>query len=151
MSLQSPKLFNLGILASKGFDDPDFINELTLEHLGSIGHIFTNGANKLVTDFAQQNGIPFTVFPLIGRSLPWSTSQILDHVEFVYIIASPESKSANQIQVDCVKRHIKHRVVPYDPFTHWQEKLGKVAEILSATTREEIEHNDTLKAIWRAV
>lgn len=76
---------------------------------------------------------------------------ILDNVDFVYIIADPDSKSAAQVEADCIKRKVKHKMIPYSPFTHWQEKVCKVAEILYATPKETIEANETLRAIWRVV
>lgn len=155
MSLNTPpvpKQYRLGIVASCALDDPDFLTELISDKAPSISHIYTNGANKLVSDFAAAAGIPCTTFPLTGgRSLPWSTSHILDNAEFVYIVADPASKSAVQVALACEARKVKHRLVPYTPYTHWAEKAGKVSQILAALSPDDLAANETLKAIRKAI
>jgi hypothetical protein len=147
----APKQFRLGIVASKGVDDPDFLADLVGPNVAVVSHIYTNGANRLVSCFAASEGIPCTVFPLTGRSLPWSTGMILDNVDFVYIISSPDSKSTTQVEADCIKRKVKYKMIPYTPFEHWKGKVSKVAEILYTTPKEVIEASEVLKAIWREV
>ena len=145
-----PPQYAIGIICSKALDDPDVLPELIGPHLAAISHVYGNGANKLVADFAASHGLILTTFPLTGgRSLPWSTSLILDHSDFVYIVADPSSKSAISAAEACVKREVKHRVIPFSPYMHYAEKMGKVAEILSAISKEEIEANGTLRALWR--
>jgi hypothetical protein len=147
------KQYRIGIICSKALDDPDFLPELVGPHLAAISHVYSNGANDLVAAFAASHGLPLTTFPLTGgRSLPWSLSQILgSELDFVYIVADPSSKSAASAVEACVKREIKHKVIPFSPYMHYAEKVGKTAEILSAVPKEEIEANPILKALWRVV
>lgn len=146
------KQFRLGIVASCALDNPDFLPELIGPHVPAISHLYSNGANDLVRAFAAAHGLPLTTFPLTGgRSLPWSLSQILGNVDFVYIIADPASKSAALTVEACVKYNVKHRLIPFDPYSHYAEKVGKVCEILATTTKEDVESHPILKALWRVV
>lgn len=155
MSLSTPvepKQHRLGIIASKALDDPDLLTELVGPHVPAISHLYTNGANPLVTTFAAAAGIPCTTFPLTGgRCLPWSTGMILDNVDFAYVIADPDSKSAAQAVAACEARKVKHRLIPFTPYIHWAEKAGKVSQILAALTPDDVAANDALKAIRRVL
>jgi hypothetical protein len=156
--------FNLGIIASKNLDDPEFLNDLLGEKLDKIGHLFLNGANSLVTDFARENGVTYTVFPINKRSLPWSNSRIIESSDFVFIIASDESKSAKSAEEECQKRAAKeginnlglkrkfaYKVVGFEPISHWRDKICKISEVLAATTKEDLEKSSALKAIYKIV
>lgn len=146
------KTFRVGIVASRALDDPDFLHELIIPHLAAISHLYTNGANPLVSALAAAHGLPLTTFPLTGgRCLPWSTGMILDNVDFVYIIADPSSKSAGQVIEACESRKVKHRLISYTPYSHWAEKVGKVSAVLAALSPDELAASDALKAIRRVV
>ena len=94
-------------------------------------------------------GCPAPPSPSLGVAPSRGPRPILDNSTFVYIIADPSSKSAAQAVEACVKREIKHRVIPFSPYMHYAEKVGKVAEILAAVTKEEIDAHPVLKALWR--
>lgn len=155
MSLNTPvqvKQYRVGIVAAKNFDDASFLSELIGEKVESISHINTNGANSLVSDFAQENGISYTTFPLTGgRSLPWSAAQILDNSDFVYIIASPDSKSSKWFASECDKKKIRFKIVPYEPYSNWQHKVEAIADAFAEIKPEEIEANPQLKAVHNAL
>lgn len=144
--------WRLGIVAAKDFDSRDFLEDLIGGNLGAISHVYTNGANQLVVDFAIANGLPITIYPIAGgRGLPASTCDILANSDFVYIIATPESKSAATIKAGCEARKLRHKLVSYESITHWREKVGKVAEILAAMPEEERQANEWAEAIWRTL
>ncbi len=147
----------VAIVAAKSLDDPSFIEEMIGGHVGSISHVYTNGASKLVTDFARDNGIPCTVLPIQGRGLPASTRDIVAASQFVYIIETPDSKSAKQVVKICEERKKRdptftgHRVYQHDPATVWREKVGKVAEILACMGKDDMAANAWAQAVWKAV
>lgn len=135
-----PKTFRLGIVAAKNLDDPSFLDELVGENTPVVSHVYTNGANPLVFAFAADHGIPLSVFPLTGgRSLPWSTSRIIENSDFVFVVGTSSSKSAGQVVTACVAAGVKHRLVQYDPCTHWREKVVKAAALLAVMTPEDVE------------
>jgi len=151
MSLSAPvpiKQFAIAILASTSLEDPEFIPFLVAEHLPAISHIYTNGANDLVMRFAASHGIPVTIHPLTGgKSLPQSTSQILENVKFAYIIADESSKSAPQIIAACEKNGVKHKLVRFDPVDYWRLKCCKISELIQAIPKEDVLNNVWLKSI----
>ncbi len=155
MSLNAPapvRTFRVGIIAAKNLDDPQFLPDLVGENLGAIEHLYTNGANALVTDFARENGIPCTVFPIAGgRGLPWSTSRVIFHSEFVYIIATPESKSTPQVAGACEAKGTKYKVVPYEPLARWKQSVEKTREIISAMSKDELAASPYAQAILQAL
>lgn len=138
MSLETPppvKTYRLGVVAAKNLDDPSFLSDLISENVPAISHLYTNGANALVTDFAREHGIPYTVFPLNGgRSLPWSNSRIVETSDFVYVIGTTSSKSAGQAVAACVAAKVKHRLISYDPCTHWRERVQAMGAALAVIT-----------------
>ena len=145
--------WSLGILASKDFDSPQLLEDLLLGKTELIKHVYTNGANPLVITFAQHHGIPLTIYPVHGgRGLPLSTREVVDASDFVFVVSTPESKSAEQIVKACqVKETLvpafKWRLVQYDPFTNWREKVGKIEEIMDAMPKDEIAANEWTKAV----
>ena len=145
------KQHRLGIVAAKNLDDSGFLEELLGENISVISHINTNGANQEVVNFARDHGIPCTIYPLIGRSLPWSNARILDNSDFVYIIGTTESKSAGQTVAECKLRKIKHRLIHFDSCAHWRDKVQAIGGVLAAFTAEDIEKSkawiDQLKAL----
>lgn len=155
--------FNLGVIASKNLDDGEFLNNLLGEKLDKIGHLFLNGANSLVTDFARENGVTYTVFPINKKSLPWSNSRIIESSDFIFIIASDDSKSAKSAEEECkkrvekeagnqaIKRKFAYKVVMFEPISHWRDKVCRISEVLTATTKEDLEKNSALKAIYKIV
>ena len=148
---EQPKTFPVAILAAKNFDDPAGLEQFIGPAIANISEVYTNGANKLVVDFAAANGLPCTIYPLTHSNLLKSTGLILDHVAFVYIIATIDSKSASQIEELCVKAGKKFKVIPYEPYSHWCEKTCKVEEIMEAIPLDEIQANDWLRAIKRVL
>jgi hypothetical protein len=153
MSLQeSPKTYTLGIIVSKSFDDPSWLEEKLGDKLDRIKHINTNGVNPLVMEFALENGIPFSVFPLKGgKSAPWSNARIVELSDVVYIIGTPGSKNARAAEAECVKEGRRCHVFECDTIAHWKEKVYKVAEILAATTVEDRANNTWMRAIDKAI
>lgn len=153
MSLSTPpRAYKLGIIAARNLDDPDFLPELLNDKAAQVSHLYTNGANPFVPAYAACHGLPCTIFPLTGGScLPKSTTLILDNSDFVYVIGSVDSKSAGYAASECHRRGIRFKLLDYEPVSHWRAKLGKVAEILAATTAEEVAGHATLKAIARVV
>lgn len=147
MSLTAPpvKQFAYAIFASKNFDDPDFLAEQIGGNLAAIGHVYTNGANQFVIDFAAGNGIPVTIFPLRGSSLPASTHQILEKVDAAYIVADDASKSAAQIKETCEKKGIGHKWLTFEPITHWKTKVLRAQEILAALPKGDLDES------WKGV
>lgn len=141
MSLTAPPVrqFAYAIFASKNLDDPSFLAEAIGGNLAAIGHIYTNGANQLVIDFGVSNGIPVTVFPLCGSTLPTSTHLILEKVDAAYLIADESSKSAAQIKDMCEKKGVVFKWLAFEPVTHWKAKVCRAQEILSALPKELLE------------
>lgn len=149
---QPPKQYPVGIVASKSLDDPAFIGDLIGGNVAAISHLYSNGANPLVATFAADHGIPHTIFPLTGgRSFPWALSQILDHVQFVYIIGDERSHGSEQAAAACLKRDIKHKEATYEAVDNWRGKVGKVAEILEVIPKEDVAANEWAKAIAKVV
>lgn len=136
------KQYRLAIFPSKSLDDMGFLDELFLEKIPTISHIYTNGASPLVAQFALDNGIPYTVYGLISRSLPWSTGNILDNSDYAIIIAGSDSKSSKQIEAACVKKKVKFKTVSFESTARVKAKLGKVQEILSVMTPEDREKSE---------
>lgn len=135
MSLTTPapvKRFNYAIFASRNLDDPAFLGEQIGGNLVNIGHIFTNGANQLVEQFARENGITCTVAPLQGSNLFTSTHTILEQVDAAYIVADESSHSAAQIKEMCEKKAVGYKLLPFEPITHWRTKVLRAQEILAA-------------------
>ena len=148
---EKPPQYPVAILASKNFDDPSFLEEVVGASILNVSHVYTNGANKLVADFAACNGLPCTVFPLTHSNLLKSTGLIIEQVAFVYIISTLDSKSAAIIEDLCVKASRKFKVIPYEPYGHWCEKVCKVNEILDAMPKEELEKDGWAKAARRVL
>lgn len=156
MSLHNPivpvKQFPVGIISAKNLDDPDFLSKITEGYIQQINHIYTNNANKLVYDFAFEHGIPLTVFPITGdRNLLWSIARIVENSKFVYIVATPDSKSAQHAKESCDQKSIKYRVYDFEPCNHWKEKVFKIAEIVAASTSEDKEKSEFLRAVDKII
>jgi hypothetical protein len=162
MSLSDPKpvkTFKLGVIASKSLDDPGFLPDLLGDKTDVISHIYTNGANPLVTSFALEHGIPYTVYPITaGRGLPLSTRDIVMASEFVYIISTPDSKSASQVEKVCAQWLAERpdvfkgfKVLEYDSISHWKGKVCKAAEILACMSKEDTEKNGWFHSIMKAI
>lgn len=150
--------YNLGILAAKDFD----ARELLWDNLGAklqyVRHIFTNGTNPLVCEFAQENGIAYTVFPVSGgRGLPASTHEVVEASDYVLLISTPGSKSAGMIAEKCAAKAARPvkvdepkfgwRTIEYDPYTHWREKVEQVREIMGTMSKAERAENPWVQAI----
>ena len=160
MSLTStPEIpqWTLGLFAPKDFDNPQLLDDVLGPKLANIRHLYTNGANSLITDFARANGVSYTVVPISGgRGLPASTRDIVDASEVVVVISMPESKSSAQIAAICEAKAardetFKWRIEHYDPVAHWRGKVGKVAEILACMDRKELADSTWAGAVWKAV
>ena len=151
MSLTTPtpiKTYNLGIIASKSFDDRDLIPDIFLGKVSEIEHVYTNGVSPIVLDWCTSEGIPYTVYPIVGgKTLPWSLSNVIDASAFILIIADENSKSAKQAVEACVKKGKKYKFVSFEPAEYWREKLCKVAEVIAVMTPEDKERNGWVKAI----
>lgn len=151
-TIEPIRQYNLGIICSKSLDNPDFLFDLIYKNLAVIKHIYTNGANSLVTDFAKENGISYTVYPINCRSLPWSNSRIIESSEFVFILCDDDSKSAKLAKDDCEKHRLKnpkfsYKIVKFDPIQPWKQKMVEVTEIINLIPKEDLEKNEALKAI----
>ncbi len=162
MSLATPapvKQWRLGLIAAKALDDPGYLDEMLDGKVETISHILCNGANPLVAAFAQDHGLPYTVYPLTGgRSLPWSNSRIIEGSDYVLIVATPDSKSAAQAAAECVAKQVKHRTVQFEPCKHWREKseywhakVEQVGAILAGMQPDEVAQSETIKQIWKAI
>lgn len=149
--------FRLGLLASKDFDSPQLLEDVFGPKVEQISHLFTNGTNPLIEAFARSHGITHTVYPVSGgRGLPASTRDIVDASEAVVIIASPDSKSAEQIAAICAAKAAKDesftwRLQPYDPIQVWKGRVCKAQEILSCMTREELKDSAWAKQVEGAL
>ncbi len=143
MSLTTPpqvKQYRLGVIAAKTLDDPGYLDELLGDKTETISHLYSNGANPFVAQFAADHGLPLTTFPLTGgRSLPWAISRIIENSDFVYIIGTPQSKSAGQAATECELRKVKHRLIQFEPCQYWKDKAMDVAEFITAMTAEDVE------------
>lgn len=135
----APKQFRYAILSAKNFDDPSFLAEQIGANLANIGHIYTNGANRLVEDFARENGIPCTVYPIQGSNLLTSTHLILNAVDAAYIIDAEGSKSAGQIKAMCEEKGVGYKLFPFEPCSHWKLKVCRAQEILAAADEKDQE------------
>ncbi len=144
--------FALGIIASKTLDDAQFIPDLIGANVAAISHIYTNGANPLVAQYAQDHGIPNTVYPLTGGSNHLtSTGLIAEKVVKVYLIADGQSKSATQVEEVCKQKGVTCRRFGYEAAAHWREKVCKTAEILAGMTDEERKANPWAASAWKAI
>lgn len=111
MSLVSPeKKFRVGVIAAKGFDDPDWLAGRFGPHLDQIAAVYTNGVNPLVAEFCQINGLTYTVFP-ISRTAPWSNSRIVENADKVYILSTPSSHNAELARKECERQGKPFEVV----------------------------------------
>lgn len=150
--------YNLGILASKDFDSRDLLWDTLSDKLETIRHVYTNGVNPLVMEFARNYGIPYTVYPVHGgRGLPASTHDVVDASDFVLVIATPESKSVETITKICAEKvgkplsegriPFKWRVIPYEPYSHWCAKVQRIGEIVGALGKDELATNEWARAV----
>jgi hypothetical protein len=147
------KLWNVGVIISRSFDNPDFLDDTLLPHRESIGHIYSNApapGGLILEAFVREQGIPYTLFPTTEHTFV-SVRRVLESSDFVYVISDGESKIAKKAEEECVLRKIRHKVLTYSPFIHWRDQVGKIGEILSAIPTEEIEANPALKAIRRVL
>lgn len=152
MSLITTKRFRYAVFASKNLDDPQFLPDQLGTNLPSIGHIYTNGANRLVEDFAREHGIPCTTHPLQSSNLLTSTNAILAEVDAAYIVADDASKSAGQIREMCESKGVPYKLFPFEPVTHWKLKVCRAQEILAALPEElENEWAGTVAALRKAL
>lgn len=177
MSLTSSPLvpsipqFPVAIICSKSLDNAAFIPDLVGANVAAISHLYSNGANPLVAQFAADHGIPHTIFPLTGgRSFPWALTQILEHAQFVYVIGDQHSHGSEQAIQACIAKGIQFKEVVYDSVAHWKEemvkmqeqtdkmrvevaevnvRLAKVSEIVDAIPKEE--RTDAVKAIRKVL
>lgn len=135
MSLDSPvppKQWPVGIIVSRSFDNPDLLPDCIGEHIASISHIHTNGAqpgSKLVEDFCRDSKIPYTVHPSTIHAFT-ANNEVVDASAFVYIVSDGKSKSAKNAEERCVAKGIKHKVLHYDPVNEWKKKVEWANEIL---------------------
>jgi hypothetical protein len=132
MSLSNPpNKFNLGIIAAKNLDDPEFLDNLLSKNLDKIAHIYTNGANQIVLDYARENGVICTIYPINSRCVQWSNSKIMEASDFVFLISNEESKSTKLAQEECEKevsknkRKFSYRMVFFDPVSNLKSKIAK--------------------------
>ncbi len=144
----APKQFAYAILSAKNFDDLSFLAEQIGANLANIGHIYTNGANRLVEDFARSNGIPCTVYPLEGSNLLTSTHLILNEADAAYIIEAEGSKSAGQIKALCEEKGVAFKLFPFEPCSHWKLKVLRAQEILGGVDWDD---QDSVLAAAQAV
>jgi hypothetical protein len=128
-TIQPPKTYRLGIIASKSFDDPDFLEKHLSEVVSKISHINTNGINSLSENFAKDYGIPYTVFPICSRSAPWSNSRIIENSDFVYIISTPDSKNSKLAKEECERKKIKYKFFIHDSISFWKNKVKELQEV----------------------
>lgn len=164
MSLSTPippKQFSYGILTSKSFDDPDLLFSLFSGHFDSVAHIYTNAATDpdadLVSRFCRQNGIPYTVFPIIGhRNQPWAISRIVENSDAVYIIADEESQSAALAVKECERKGAKDsafkwKLIPFEPAVRWKMRVFRAKEILACMSKEELKDSLWAKSVGKAL
>lgn len=146
MSLQSERKYRIGIIMSKGFDDPDFLPNRLGPHAGDILIVSTNGVNPLVTEFCQANGIIYTVYP-ISRTAPWSNSRIIESSDKVYILTTAGSHNAGLAVKECEKQGKKFEIVEREQVFAWKDKVSKAREVLDAIPEEDIKSSVALNAL----
>jgi len=145
MSLLDIKRFRIGVIASKSFDDPDFLSERLGPHLDQIIHLYTNGVNPLVTEFARINGVSYSVFPPNrGNSIIWSNNRIIENADKVYILAAPGSSSAKMAEEECRKKGVKFELIEREPVGHWKQKALAAGEVLDAIPKDVLAENGGL-------
>ncbi len=147
----APQTFKIGIICATSFDNQDWFADRLGAHLELISHVYTNGANSLVTDFCRLNGLTTTIYPINRNSAPWSNSRIIEQSDKVYILGTPDSKNSQLAQQECERRGVKFERIDHEPIAFWKEKTGKIAEIMSAQDKDQIEYNEALKAIRRVL
>ncbi len=135
--LEKPKTYKIAIFTSKALEDSEFISNHIGDKVQNIEHIYTNGASSAVADFATTYGIPYTIYPIAVKGLPWSISNVLDNVVFTYIFADNRSKSSIQIENECGKRKIKYLKIEFEAAKYYKEKIEKIGGILSVIPEEE--------------
>lgn len=146
-----PPQLRLGIIASRNLDAPEFLHDLLSEKVAAIFHLYTNGVNPLVTEFALEHGLPHTVFPAQCSNTLKSNGQIVSSSDFVLIISDQDSKNAPLVKKECEEKGVKHRIVLYDSASFWKTKMAKVKSLVEGATKEELEASVALRAIGRAV
>lgn len=148
--------YSLGLLCAKDFDSRDTLWDLLGGKLETIKHLYTNGANVLVTDFAREHGLAYTVFPIQGRGLPASTRDVVDASEVVLIISTPSSKSARQVAEVCKARakvdpEFKWRSIDYSPIDHWRTKVCRISEIMEGMSAEDRKESPWAQSVAKVV
>lgn len=158
MSLSNPpSKFNLGVIAAKNLDDPEFLDNLLSKNIDRIAHIYTNGANQLVINYARENGIICTIYPINSRCIQWSNSKIMESSDFVFLISNEDSKSTKLAEEECEKevaknkRKFSYRVVCFDPVSNIKNKLAKIKEVIDTMKEDEVDQNTHLKAIKKII
>lgn len=160
MSLEAPPdipRYHLAVIAPKDFDSDALLDETLGPKVANIAHLYTNGANRRITDWALTHGIGHTVYPITcGRGLPASTRDIIEASDVVLVIETPESKSARQVADMCAARSkrdadFRWRKIAYDPVANWREKVGRVEEALAAMSEDDKAASPWLQAVEEAV
>lgn len=113
MSISPARKFRIGIIASKSFDSPNWFEKRFTPNVDKISHLYTNGVNQLVIDFAKSAGLACTIYPIKGNSAPWSNSRIIENSDKVYILATPDSHNSQQAKSECEKQGVKFEVVEF--------------------------------------
>lgn len=153
MSLANPvKTFRIGIIASVAFDHPHWLDEKLGANLDKIAHLYTNGVNRHVLDWARVNGLPFTCYPPYnGVSVLTSNNQIIASSDKVFILATPESRNGKVVAEECCKRSVQHELAEFEPLAYWKERVCRAQEIIGGADNADIEANPTLKALKAAL
>lgn len=147
MSLIAPKkTFRVGVIAAKGFDNPDYLPAKFGPHLEEIMTVYTNGVNSLVTEFCQTNGLTYTVFP-VSRNTLWSNGRIVENSDKIYILSTPTSHNTELVKKECEKQGKPFEVFEMEPLAGWKEKVCRAQEILGAATEEDLNAQPVLKAL----
>lgn len=138
--------FRIGIIMSKGFDDPDWLPNKLAAYADQILVVSTNGVNSLVSEFCQAHGIVYTVYP-VSRNTLWSNGRIVENSDKVYILGTPDSHNSMLAKQECEKQGKKFELVEREQVAAWKEKVCRANEVLDAASEEDLAAQPVLKAL----
>jgi hypothetical protein len=138
MSEESIKQYSLGIIAPRSFNDLKLLEDLLIEKIFQIRHIYSNGVvsgGKVVEDFADKYKIIKTVYPITPTNggVFKSNWSVIKYSDFIYILDDGHSKNVKSVIEECEEQKKKFKVIPYipdTPITKYQKLLKKIEELV---------------------
>jgi hypothetical protein len=153
------KQYNIGIIAPRSFTDVKMLEELLLEKIFNIKHIYGNGViqgGKVVEEFADLYKIPKTIFPIapVDGGIFKSNKEIILSSDQVLLFDDGESKNVAKVQEQCAayQKPVKvFKFVPETPLTKYVKLLGKIEKLCAKKGDEKVSSTILLEEITELI